>query len=202
VSDLLPQNATEFERGMADAAARISAVPPNVRDVWNPATCPEPLLPWLAWAFSVDSWDPRWSDAQKRETIRRAIEVQRIKGTIGAVRRALGAIDIEAAVLEWHRQETPGDPFTYRLLIDATSNAATIEEIFEAVEIVDAVKSLRSHMEVIEVSTNTRAGPIVAAAASIGSEIVVRYRGEALNQGGEWDDTLVWDDTKSWGLEL
>ncbi len=173
MSELLPNNATEFELGMADAAARISAVPPNVRDVWNPNTCPEPLLPWLAWAFSVDTWDPNWSQEQKRETIRRAIEVQRIKGTIDAVRRALGAVDIQSRVLEWHRQQTPGDPFTYQLFIDASANAATIDEIFEAIRVVDEVKSLRSHLEFVEVSTAAQVGPVMAAVASIGSEIVV-----------------------------
>ena len=158
---------------MADAAARISAVPPNVRDVWNPNACPEALLPWLAWAFSVDAWDPRWTDEQKRKTIRRAIEVQRIKGTIGAVRRALGAIDIQSRLLEWHRQETPGDPFTYQLFVDASSNAATVDQILEVIAIVDAVKSLRSHLEFIEVSVASRTGPVMAAIASIGSEIAI-----------------------------
>jgi P2-related tail formation protein len=102
--------------------------------------------------------------------------VQKIKGTPGAVRLALGALGIGARVLEWNQQEIPGDPFTYRLLLEAGDNAATLAAILEAVAIVDRTKSLRSHLELIEVTAATVAVPYVAAVAGIGTEITVSYR--------------------------
>ncbi|MGS4945207.1 phage tail protein I, partial [Meridianimarinicoccus sp. RP-17] len=66
---LLPPNATPVERGFEAAGARITALPVPVRDTWNPATCPATLLPWLAWALSVDNWDPTWTEGQQRAVI-------------------------------------------------------------------------------------------------------------------------------------
>ncbi|MEN1451482.1 phage tail protein I, partial [Pseudomonas aeruginosa] len=56
---LLPRNATELEQLAAQALADIQRVPIPLRTLWNPSTCPVPLLPYLAWAFSVDRWDSK-----------------------------------------------------------------------------------------------------------------------------------------------
>ena len=55
--NLLPPNASALERAIAATGAGIDTLPVAVRDVWNPATCPVALLPWLAWALAVDEWD-------------------------------------------------------------------------------------------------------------------------------------------------
>jgi phage tail P2-like protein len=180
MSDLLPSNATEQERAVAAVMSLIGSPDPLVREVWSPELCPSNVLPWLAWGLSVDQWDPAWTDDQKRASIRSALSVQKIKGTIGAVRIALGAIGIGARVVEWHRQQTPGDPFTYRLLLEAGANAATLEAIRAALSIVDRTKSLRSHLELIEVSAGTLAGPYAAAWSSVGTEITLAYRSPAI----------------------
>lgn len=182
MSDLLPHNATTQERALDDATARISDVPVIVREVWDPDTCPTDVLPWLAWAFSVDTWQTIWTDTQKRNAIKTAIEVQQIKGTIGAVRKALGAVFVNARVIEWHRDDVIGDPYTYRIEIETEEGAtvASVAEIEQIIEAIDRTKSLRSHLEEIQVSTSSRAGPYVAAAAGMGNEIVVGYGGQLL----------------------
>ena len=53
--DLLPANATPLERALAETTARLSDVAVPIRDLWSPENCPTELLPWLAWALSVDS---------------------------------------------------------------------------------------------------------------------------------------------------
>ncbi|WP_240332504.1 phage tail protein I [Pseudomonas aeruginosa] len=60
---LLPRNATELEQLAAQALADIQRVPIPLRTLWNPSTCPVPLLPYLAWAFSVDRWDSKWPES-------------------------------------------------------------------------------------------------------------------------------------------
>lgn len=87
MTSLLPHNATATERAIEAASDRPIAVP--VGDLWNPDTCPSALLPWLAWALSVDEWDPDWSDEAKRATIAASLEIHRRKGTVWAMRRAL-----------------------------------------------------------------------------------------------------------------
>lgn len=66
---LLPPNATKAERAMEAVPARIDDIPASFRDLWNPRTCPINLLPWLAWAVSMDSWDASWPEHTKRARI-------------------------------------------------------------------------------------------------------------------------------------
>lgn len=94
-------------------------------------------------------------------------------------RLALQALAIDARVLEWHRQQVPGAPYTYRLFID-TAPAAPVASraALEAVlATVDRVKSLRSHLDTVAVSTGARAGPCVAAAPGLGHTITLGYGG-------------------------
>ena len=65
---LLPQNATDPERAIEDAM-RAGIDVSAIGSLWNPATCPLALLPWLAWAWSVDEWDLAWSEAQQRAMV-------------------------------------------------------------------------------------------------------------------------------------
>ena len=88
---LLPPNATAQEIALEGATARLNAVPVALRDVWNPDTCPAEMLPWLAWAFGVDEWDASWSDDAKRNTIRDAVSIQRRKGSVWSIKRAIAA---------------------------------------------------------------------------------------------------------------
>ncbi len=86
---LLPPNATAQEIALDGATARIGEVPTPLRDVWNPDACPTELLPWLAWAFGVDEWDADWPDDAKRNTIRNAVAIQRRKGSVWSIKRAI-----------------------------------------------------------------------------------------------------------------
>lgn len=111
---LLPPNSTPLERAIEAALARrVDVIPMPIRTLWNPDTCPAHLLGWLAWAQSVDVWDDDWSEALKREAIRAAFFVHRHKGTVGAVRRALAALNIGLEIAEWF--DTGDAPGTFRI---------------------------------------------------------------------------------------
>ena len=99
---LLPPNATVLETATEEAMHQpISAIKVPVRDLWNPAKCPLTLLPWLAWALSVDEWDENWSESQKRGAIAESVGVHAIKGTLASVKRVLAAAGYgDATVLE------------------------------------------------------------------------------------------------------
>lgn len=97
---ILPATSTPAERAVEAALARTDALPVPVRDLWNPATCPVALLPWLAWAFSVDEWQPDWSDSAKRAVIASAVFVHRHKGTVGSILAAIVATGLPGAVLQ------------------------------------------------------------------------------------------------------
>lgn len=87
---LLPGNTTPQERALEQATARVGSVGVSgISQQWDPLTCPASLLPWLAWAFSVDEWDATWPDEFKRRTIAESVSIHQRKGTVSSVRRVL-----------------------------------------------------------------------------------------------------------------
>ncbi|MCA0905133.1 phage tail protein I [Ruegeria marisrubri] len=104
---ILPPNAQAIERDLEQLSSRHKGFADPLKRLWKPQTCPENILPWLAWAFSVDKWDANWSEDAKRAAIAASVEVHRRKGTIGAVKRALAAAGYGAAtVIERENWET------------------------------------------------------------------------------------------------
>lgn len=89
---LLPPSAAwltyALEQVMAERLVEIHEV---IGILWNPKRCPAHLLPWLAWALSVDEWDEGWSEDAKRNVIAASIDLHRDKGTLASVRLALAA---------------------------------------------------------------------------------------------------------------
>ncbi|MCG7536490.1 phage tail protein I [Pseudoalteromonas sp. OOF1S-7] len=83
-----------------------------LRALWDPMLCPAALLPWLAWAMSVDEWDEAWSETLKRQVIRDAFAVHQYKGTPYALQKALDSLNIATEIKEWWQSEgadTPSD---------------------------------------------------------------------------------------------
>jgi phage tail P2-like protein len=173
MSDLLPYNATAQERATSESVARLGDVPVPIRDVWNPDTCPANLLAWLAWAFSVDQWDNSWTDAQKRAFIKSSVEIHRRKGTIGAVQDALAALAFDARVQEWFNQSPAGDPFTFNILLEADQIGVPQAALPVLLAVVERTKNLRSHLARVDMSVRSVAGPYLAAAAGLGSEVTL-----------------------------
>lgn len=173
MSDLLPYNATDAECALANTIARISNVPVIVREVWNPDTCPANVLPWLAWAFSVDDWDSNWTDEQKRNVIKQSVYSQRIKGTIGAVTRQLSALGYDIQILEWWQQEPEGDPYTFDVFITSSQRPLTTKDYNKVLEVINTNKNLRSHMGNTQLIVRSTANPIVGVVCGTGNEISV-----------------------------
>lgn len=144
---LLPPNATQPERALeAAAGARLSEMPVRVRDMWNPDTCPVELLPWLAWAFSVDGWSSGWTEEQKREVIRNAVFIHRHKGTLGAVKRALSSLGYELTVIEWFDDPEPAAPYTFRVEVSVPDRGIDEAVYEEVAHIIRDTKNVRSHL--------------------------------------------------------
>ncbi len=91
MADLLPPASSALEHAIAVACAPMAELDVDIATLWNPWKCPAPLLPWLAWQLSVDTWDSGWSELAKREVIAASIEVHRRKGSVASVKRAIEA---------------------------------------------------------------------------------------------------------------
>jgi phage tail P2-like protein len=157
---LLPPNSTDQERAIEAAAQRATELPASMRTLWDAQTCPANLLPWLAWAFSVDEWSADWTEVQKRSVIAASIGIHQRKGTVGAVRRVLESFGVGLAFQEWWQQTPPGTPHTFKLLASFITTPASVQDsIFEAV---NRVKPVRSQMVVELVQGFLVEGNIVA----------------------------------------
>lgn len=84
---LLPNNRTPWESAVEGANAARWPLPTDlVASVWSPDTCPADLLPYLAWAMSVDVWDDAWPETTKREVIRNSLKLHRLKTTLAGIK--------------------------------------------------------------------------------------------------------------------
>ena len=115
-SALLPINATDFEKNVTSTVSTIGDLPVEVVNLWNPDTCPEKFLPWLAWALSVDNWNSDWPAEIKRAQIADSIEIHRRKGTVLAVKLAMEAFGVQVDLKEWFEDSQNQDvPHTFKV---------------------------------------------------------------------------------------
>lgn len=156
---LLPPNASPLERAAASALAEIQRVPIPLRTLWNPNTCPAHLLPYLAWAFSVDRWDATWSEAAKRGVVRAAFFVHQKKGTISALRRVVETLGYLLEVDEWWQQVPLGEPGTFALRIGVLDTGITDAMYTELTRLVDDAKPLTRHITGLDLLGESR-GPL------------------------------------------
>ena len=174
---LLPPNATQFERALARATARIDDLPTPLRDQWDPQACPVHLLPWLAWAFGVEDWEADWSEEQRRRVIDASIPLKRHRGTIGAVQQAIASLGLTARAQEWFNQDPPGAPYTFMLLLEVDEVGFTQQQLARLLVIVERMKNLRSHLERIVPSVRVRNAARMLSVTTTGHDIHVRPGG-------------------------
>lgn len=148
---LLPHNATLLERSL-ERAGELGVDTEIIRGVADSARCPPSFLPWLGWALKVEGWEAAYTDAQRRELIREAIPVHKTKGTVGAIRRVLKAVRVNAEFKEWHQIQNAA-PYTFQVTAWANDNrpgegSIISPELGERLRaLVDAAKNERSHYE-------------------------------------------------------
>lgn len=170
---LLPGNSTPLERAAAEALAGIQRVPVPLRTLWNPATCPVELLPYLAWAFSVDRWDPAWSETAKRSVIAAAFYVHKRKGTISALRRAVEPLGYLLRVEEWWQTVPPATPGTFAVDIGVLETGIT-EGTFEELErLIDDARPISRHMTGLAIKLESRGTLYVGASQSDGNTLTI-----------------------------
>lgn len=148
---LLPSNATVLERAMEKACDQ-GIDPEIIRGVADSARCPPNFLPWLGWAMKVEGWEAAETEEQQRDLIHEAIPIHKTKGTVGAIRRVLKAVRVNADFKEW--QQIPGAaPYTFEITAWANENRGGEGSIISPQlgerlrALVDAAKNERSHYD-------------------------------------------------------
>lgn len=188
--DLLPSNATAAERALADVEG-VSLLPMPaeiVATLWDPTTCPAHLLPYLAWALSVDVWNPDWPEATKRSVIAASPAVHRRKGTRAAVEDAVGALGLIARFEEWWEATPPRRRGTFRVMVlagqSADAGVVVTEELQRDARAMVMAAKPKSRVAEIGVGVELR-GPIgVMAGAGLAGGVVKFDAGQALHAIG------------------
>lgn len=180
MKQILPPNATKLEVAIEKViAARLAGVPIAIDSIWNPATCPAALLPWLAWGLSLDLWNADWTEAQKRAAIADAIRFQQRKGTPTSLRTVLDRFDPLIGIVEWFQDRFNLDPYYFRLELPTLLESDVVyneELVAQILRDIAQVKPVRAHMLAV-FRLKAQAQAWILSAAHLGG--MVRMDGEA-----------------------
>jgi phage tail P2-like protein len=171
MKSLLPCNSTQLERALEAAFYEKTIVP--LRDLYSAATCPVYLLPHLAWAWSVDRWDYRWTEAVKRGAIAASYFIHAHKGTIGALRRVVEPLGYLIEIVEWFNTVPHGVPGTFALKVGVLDTGITEEMYQELERLIDDAKPVSRHLTGLAISLETQGHLNIAVALYEGDEIDV-----------------------------
>ncbi|HBD3080495.1 TPA: phage tail protein I, partial [Escherichia coli] len=141
---LLPVGSSPLEVTAAAALSEIQRVPVPLRTLWNWRTCPVNLLPYLAWALSVDRWDEKWPEATKRSVCASSFFVHQHKGTISALRRVVEPLGFLIEVREWWQLDE--EPGTFRLVVGVLDSGITDEMYQELERLIEDAKPASRHL--------------------------------------------------------
>lgn len=172
MNSLLPPGSSALERRAAESCAAVSDLNVPLRDLWNPDKCPIVFLPYLAWAFSVDRWDEKWTAAEKRKIVKDAFYIHRRKGTVAAIKRVIENMGYTMTIAEWWEVADPAG--TFRLTIDVLDVGITEEIVNELERLIGDAKPVSRHIAGLNIKTVTR-GKIYSAVASYCGEILTVY---------------------------
>ena len=148
---ILPPNRTPFEVAMESAIKSGQNISDLViRNLWNPDTCPLEVLPWLAWALSVDKWDQDWSEEIKRNVVRSSVEVHRKKGTVHAIKQAVRAVYSDTEINEWFNYG--GNPYHFKIAVDIGNGLGFSYDLAGQIkDVALSAKNVRSKLEALTI---------------------------------------------------
>lgn len=179
MNSLLPHNATPQEVALDLTTARVGGVDVPIRSLWNPDTCPADVLPWLAWAFSVDQWDAAWTIEQKRAVVAASIDIHKRKGTPRAVKEIIELIFGGGDLVEaW--QSSDLEPHEFKIV--TTGLLASESDYDKLIDLVDASKPVRSWLVAIQIKRSATANLTWAGYTHAATESLIYGR---LNVGAE-----------------
>ncbi|HDX8690695.1 TPA: phage tail protein I [Klebsiella michiganensis] len=169
---LLPPSSPAWLRHTEAGTARLSAIAVALRTLWTPADCPVDLLPYLAWALSVDRWDKNWPAGRKIAAIQRSYWLHRRKGTRAAVRRVIEDMGFSATFAEWF--EAGDEPGTFRLEVNVNEVGLTSRTLDELNRLINDAKPVSRHISRMTIATHVT-GFIYAGSALYGGDIISIY---------------------------
>lgn len=160
--DLLPPSVTRLEH-LAAATLASNLTPEVITSTRFADTCPVPLLPWLAWARSVDWWELAESEDQQRALIRASFKLHQHKGTPWAIKAALNVLGfgdstiIERATgrryddtISYNGNEPHGDPTRWAVYRVILARPVTTEQANRIKRLLAEMAPARCHLSALD----------------------------------------------------
>lgn len=159
---------------------------------------PSDALPHLAEQYHVtgnEGWLQCRNDVERRDLIKRSIEVHRYKGTKYALKKILDMFGLEGQVKEWF--EYGGAPFEFTVDLDFVSKGLDLKLVEKLEDLINEYKNVRSKLASLQISVSNKLKANRYKAACLTGEITTIYPYETILA---WDD-LEWDENY-WSREI
>lgn len=188
---LLPPSASDWMRHTEAATARLSAITVALRTIWTPTACPVELLPYLAWALSVDRWDKDWPADKKIGAIQQSYWLHRRKGTRAAVRRVIEDMGFSATFAEWF--DVGDAPGTFRLEVDVNEAGLTSKTLNELNRLIGDAKPVSRHINRLNIVTRNSGSVYLGTDLCIGDIITVYPAGYVADDSIYYNGLVYYD---------
>jgi P2-related tail formation protein len=126
--------------------------------------------------LGTTTWSQDLTTAQKRNICQNALIINRQKGTIGAIKRALKTLSLGASVVEWFEDAEERDPLTAKIILQENEIIYSEEQYKQIMALVDEVKRLSVHVTFVKQSA-LRTNQYVGIAMRITTRTTYHQRG-------------------------
>ena len=109
----------------------------------------EEVLDLLAWQFHIEGYELASTIEEKRNLIKKAIQLHRYKGTKYAIEQVLKALNLDGKISEWF--EYNGTPYHFRVDIDLKYQGLQSDTYDKLLNLIEEYKNLRSKLEVLNI---------------------------------------------------
>ncbi|MFW2037779.1 phage tail protein I [Acinetobacter ursingii] len=162
MSKLLPPNSTKFERKVTEVASKSADLAVKIKTLSSIDDAPDHFLSFLAWQYSVDSWDTDWQPSLQRQLIKKSFRQHQIKGTRTAVREVLAQFGYTCVFQEWFETNPIGTPGTFTLTLDLNGLELTDATYAEVNRLVKDAKPASRHLTNLIINVQPLCIPRVA----------------------------------------
>ena len=149
---LLQINASQLLKDLESSSLKATSLEALNRYITNPDLAPDNILPWLAWAVSVDDWSDNWPKVIKREMIKNSISLHQIKGTKRAIQKALEIIGVAGEIALWWELNPRMTPHSFNITAYLNDNINEYADVIigldtqkKLINLIENVKPARSH---------------------------------------------------------
>ena len=131
----------------------------------------EEVLDLLAWQFHIEGYELATNITEKRNLIKKAIELHRYKGTKYAIEQVLKALNLDGKISEWF--EYGGQPYRFKVDISLINKPFDKDIYDKLTKLIEQYKNLRSHLDSITVYLTSTPHNYKAITTQTGTDITL-----------------------------